>query len=488
MAQLIPLRRMGHPDLTAHGLRSTFRDRFAEFTNYLWEVAEAALAHVVRDKTEAAYFGSDVMQKCQQLMDRWGKTAPDPNRTETLSQSAPARSDTVRHNADLPLALPSPTHADAMGGTASAARLAVFVFVSILSFFPPAARSQSTLPVWFGPNDWYPETVVKGATAAGKGPGWRPGFSAQGDFNALFAPGAPWDPSKIALLVINSVDILLDPQLETIAAWANAHPRVKIGLVNGMLTVGPRSGCVASGDVGFAMRGTSLTASTEGVEFHENYDKPGWDFSVMSMNAIKRWKEHGGRLDMILMDTPLAAGIGKCSFTVAQTVSNMLPFVHQVLRIYPNVQFSLEQGPDGWTDEQWIDYTLHFFSEFRRQVGVPVSYINLDLHLGGDVRKPPTPLFSANGVTGTVNKAVSRFQAAGVGVAVNINVEARHGETQEDLIRHINACWKQVVESGLPFDHVSLQPFSVFHDLNRVMNNLPNTSPAALTWLLEQHR
>jgi integrase len=42
MALLMLLRRMGRPDLTAHGFRSTFRDWCAESTNHPREVAEAA--------------------------------------------------------------------------------------------------------------------------------------------------------------------------------------------------------------------------------------------------------------------------------------------------------------------------------------------------------------------------------------------------------------------------------------------------------------
>jgi integrase len=44
---------MGRGDLTAHGFRSTFRDWAAERTNFTRKVAEAALAHVVGDRTEA---------------------------------------------------------------------------------------------------------------------------------------------------------------------------------------------------------------------------------------------------------------------------------------------------------------------------------------------------------------------------------------------------------------------------------------------------
>lgn len=65
------LKRMGYADLTAHGFRSTFRDWAAEQTAFPREVAEAALAHVVGDKVEAAYRRSDLFEKRRQLMEEW---------------------------------------------------------------------------------------------------------------------------------------------------------------------------------------------------------------------------------------------------------------------------------------------------------------------------------------------------------------------------------------------------------------------------------
>jgi integrase len=63
MAFLMMLRRMGRADLTAHGFRSTFRDWAAERTSVAPEVAEAALAHTVANKVEAAYRRSDLFEK-----------------------------------------------------------------------------------------------------------------------------------------------------------------------------------------------------------------------------------------------------------------------------------------------------------------------------------------------------------------------------------------------------------------------------------------
>ena len=78
MALLMLLRRMERGDLTAHGFRSTFRDWCAEATNYPREVAEAALAHTLRDKTEAAYQRSDLMEKRRRLMADWATFCARP--------------------------------------------------------------------------------------------------------------------------------------------------------------------------------------------------------------------------------------------------------------------------------------------------------------------------------------------------------------------------------------------------------------------------
>ncbi len=56
----------------AHGFRSSFRDWAAERTDHPREVIEAALAHVVPNKVEAAYARSDLFERRRLLMDDWG--------------------------------------------------------------------------------------------------------------------------------------------------------------------------------------------------------------------------------------------------------------------------------------------------------------------------------------------------------------------------------------------------------------------------------
>ena len=56
-----------------HGFRSTFRDWAGEETDHPREVIEAALAHVVRNRVEAAYARSDLFERRRILMDDWSR-------------------------------------------------------------------------------------------------------------------------------------------------------------------------------------------------------------------------------------------------------------------------------------------------------------------------------------------------------------------------------------------------------------------------------
>jgi integrase len=64
-------RDMGRPDCTPHGMRSSFRDWVEEQTNFAFNLAEASLAHAVKDKTVAAYQRGDLFDKRRRLMEAW---------------------------------------------------------------------------------------------------------------------------------------------------------------------------------------------------------------------------------------------------------------------------------------------------------------------------------------------------------------------------------------------------------------------------------
>lgn len=65
------LRRLGI-DATVHGFRSSFRDWCGE-TGVPREVAEACLAHAIRNHAEAAYARSDLLERRREVMEAWAE-------------------------------------------------------------------------------------------------------------------------------------------------------------------------------------------------------------------------------------------------------------------------------------------------------------------------------------------------------------------------------------------------------------------------------
>lgn len=73
------LRRMGYGSncekgpYVPHGFRSSFRDWAGEVSIFPRDVVEMALAHVIKNKTEAAYRRGDLLIKRRKLMDAWAE-------------------------------------------------------------------------------------------------------------------------------------------------------------------------------------------------------------------------------------------------------------------------------------------------------------------------------------------------------------------------------------------------------------------------------
>jgi integrase len=86
MALEMVLRRMQVERATVHGFRSAFRDWAAECTNFANEVCEAALAHVIENKAEAAYRRGDLFDKRRKLMEAWSAYCAAPKTSRSGAQ------------------------------------------------------------------------------------------------------------------------------------------------------------------------------------------------------------------------------------------------------------------------------------------------------------------------------------------------------------------------------------------------------------------
>lgn len=71
MAMAMLLRRMGFGHITTHGFRSTFRDWAGDCSNHPREIIEAALAHTIQNKAEAAYRRGTAIERRRTLMSDW---------------------------------------------------------------------------------------------------------------------------------------------------------------------------------------------------------------------------------------------------------------------------------------------------------------------------------------------------------------------------------------------------------------------------------
>lgn len=108
MALLMLLRRMnegeggphwvdaaGRP-VTAHGFRSTFRDWVGETTSFPHAIAEAALAHIIRDKAQAAHEPGDKLAKRRKMMEAWAAYCARPAATGGAGGGGGARPKRLR--------------------------------------------------------------------------------------------------------------------------------------------------------------------------------------------------------------------------------------------------------------------------------------------------------------------------------------------------------------------------------------------------------
>jgi len=59
--------------VVTHGFRSSFRDWAGETRSDGHDVVEAALAHTIKNKAEAAYARSDLLERRPPLMEAWAE-------------------------------------------------------------------------------------------------------------------------------------------------------------------------------------------------------------------------------------------------------------------------------------------------------------------------------------------------------------------------------------------------------------------------------
>jgi integrase len=81
---------MGHK-VTTHGFRSAFRDWAGDEGDVPRELAEAALAHVVKDATERAYRRKTAIERRRKVMQDWCDYCLPPRCRDVVDMRAARR-------------------------------------------------------------------------------------------------------------------------------------------------------------------------------------------------------------------------------------------------------------------------------------------------------------------------------------------------------------------------------------------------------------
>ena len=85
MAMLELLKGMNGNGYAVHGFRSIFSDWARDCTSYPRDVIEMALAHTIKDKSEAAYRRGDALAKRARLMTEWARFCEAPMVSATVT-------------------------------------------------------------------------------------------------------------------------------------------------------------------------------------------------------------------------------------------------------------------------------------------------------------------------------------------------------------------------------------------------------------------
>jgi hypothetical protein len=77
-ALLNTLRANGGNGYTVHGMRSSFSDWVIETTNYVPDLADMCIAHLIKSKVRAAYQRSPQMEKRRAIFQEWSDYIQHP--------------------------------------------------------------------------------------------------------------------------------------------------------------------------------------------------------------------------------------------------------------------------------------------------------------------------------------------------------------------------------------------------------------------------
>ena len=205
----------------------------------------------------------------------------------------------------------------------------------------------------------------------------------------------------------------------------------------------------------------------------------GSGFAHEIVAAVRKWKANGGRLDYIIMDSPLVFGYyasaNDCHYSIAEVARRTANTLAEIRKYYPAIKIMDAEGPGRATIAEWLPVLKEWLDDFKTASGVSINAVGLDLHWSDawhtgydwiDATRRATSLLHANGVS------------AGLYINAKDNDVASTREWMNANRSHVEAA--AGARMGLDFVYIASWMKVRFPD-----RNLPENDPDAYSSLVD---
>jgi len=317
------------------------------------------------------------------------------------------------------------------------------LLASLVCVVPVALRAGSSgkpIEIWFKPLTW---TVKE----SGHGVEYS-----KHDFPALLKPDAPWQTaaSQVSVLGLPQNVVWSYPDRPELIGFF-ARNRFKVAFVTSMMFTAAACG-----------------KGVEGIS-------PDADVNRETVIIAQKWKEAGGSLDYIIMDSPYYFGHAfpkGCRYAINDVAQRTATTLARIVKYFPNVQIVDAEGPGAMSNDAWLSDMGSWFKSFQEASGRSIYAVAMDLHW--------TDLRPGNTWQQTARKASDFFHGRGVRSGLYINTANQPGMTDAEWMEENRQHIRDAVAGGIDLDFFLI---SSWHNHPRV--NLPESDPTSYTSLVE---
>lgn len=304
----------------------------------------------------------------------------------------------------------------------------------------PARAADPPMQIWFSP------------LAGDLKPGGGGIEYVEHDFPAMLRPNAPWQTaaSRISVMQLPGNLVWSYPDIPSVVGFLRAHPW-KVALVVSVMFDGGR-----------------CPKRLEGFSRDS-------DFNHEAVTIAQRWKQDGGSLDYITMDSPLWFGHYQektCIMPTAEVAQRTAATLRGMLAYFPNAKIVDADGPGWIRDEEWLPETAAFFADIRADLGHPINGIALDLHWR-DLRPGYT-------WQTTARRSAAYFHRLGMSVGLLANADGGPGVTDQSWMAANRQHLSEAAQARLGLDFVMLSEWQ-----RDIRHNLPENDPNAYASLID---